>query len=210
MSKAQNPVMGQMTGSFANVNTYVRKGQNVISSKAFNRKDANTEQQKAHRAGFKLLSEFWTEMFGYADGNFPFRPARMSSYNYFFSLNMPDGIDSSGETPVINYETLQVAKGTLPGIDVNTAALSEAGLTLEIDTHADYPNSSAGDVITVIAKTKAGRMYVKQQERGTESTGSLVISMPSLTSDDMEFILVFVKSADKTNVSNSQFIKVEG
>ena len=89
--------MGKMAKSFANVNTYVHKGQNVISSKAFNRKDANTEAQQAHRSGFKLISELNQSIGGFIENGFPVRPEKQSPYNYFMALNLPNAIDNSGE-----------------------------------------------------------------------------------------------------------------
>ena len=70
MSKSQNPWLGHMCGSMANVNTYVNHGQNVISSKAFNKKDAHTVSQIAHRASFKLMAKAYRSFGGLLRKNF--------------------------------------------------------------------------------------------------------------------------------------------
>ena len=208
MSIAQNPVTGQMKKSFANVNTYVHKGQNVISSKVFNRKDSNTDAQKTHRASFKLVSEFWSSLAGFAEHNFPGRPEKMSPFNYFMYLNLPVAIDTSGEIPVFNYDLLQVSKGSYTSVIVNSAILDATGLKLNCNSNAGFPNSAATDVVTVLVKTTAGSMYVAQPLRGTEETSSIQVTMPATTIENIEFIVVFVNSADGKKVSKSQFVQV--
>ena len=81
MSVVQSPIMGQMRKSFANVNTYVCRGQNVISAKAFNRKDAKSDAQQAHRAGFKLISDAAKVFGGFLERGFPIRPERLSVWS---------------------------------------------------------------------------------------------------------------------------------
>jgi hypothetical protein len=208
MSIAQNPVMGKMAKSFANVNTYVHRGQNVISAKAFNRKDANTEAQQAHRASFKLIADVYQSLGGYAESGFPVRPAKQSAYNSFVSVNLPNAIDTSGQIPVIDYSKLQVAKGSLPLVNVLSAISGETGLTLSYDSNIEFPNAGADNVLIVLAKTKAGALYVARQPRGIEVTGSLLLTMPNVAKADIEFVYVFLTTLDGKKTSNSVFVEI--
>ena len=209
MSLSQNPVMGKMAKSFANVNTYVHKGQNVVSAKAFNRKDKNTELQKAQRASFKLISDAWSLLGGVAENGFPVRPEKQSPFNYFMSLNLPNAIDTSGDVPVINYELLQVAKGTLPGVQVISATVNNAGITLNCNSNIGFSRKvAADDVITVVANTQAGALYVARQPRGTQEECSLQLSLPNVSSDDIQFVYAFVSSADGKRASNSVYVPI--
>lgn len=208
MSIAQNPLTGQMRKSMANFNTYVNRGQNVVSSKAFNRKDKNSDLQKAQRASFKLASDTWGSLGGFAESGFPVRPERLSPYNYFMTLNLPNAINNSGDVPVINYELMQIAKGTLPVVNVSLATLSETGIALSCESNIDYPKAAADDVVTVLAKTKAGALYVARQARGSEVFGLINVSMPNVSKADIEFVYVFVTSLDGKKASNSLFVEV--
>ncbi len=209
MSIAQNPVMGKMAKSFANVNTYVHRGQNVVSAKAFNRKDKNSEAQQAHRAGFKLISDIYRSIGGFIDIGLPIRPERLSPYNYFIALNLPGAIDNSGEVPKMDYSLLQISKGSLPGINVNTATLNSDGVMLQCDSCLGYGKSSvADDVITVLCKLKTGAFYSTTQQRGTEAECTVNLPIPGVSHDNVEFIYAFVLSADGKKASNSVHVRL--
>ena len=194
MSLAQNPVMGKMAKSFANVNTYVHKGQNVISAKAFNRKDKNTEAQQNQRTSFKLMSDAWASLGGYGELGFPVRPERLSAFNVFMSLNLPNAIDNSGDMPVIDYSKLQISKGSLPGVEDVKAEFTAAGITLTGDTRIEMPKAMATDVLTVIAKKANGAIKAARAPRGESDTFSVQLALPGVNAADIEFVYVFVNS----------------
>jgi hypothetical protein len=199
--------MGKMAKSFANVNTYVHRGQNVISSKAFNRKDANTEAQQAHRNGFKLISELNQSIGGFIESGLPVRPEKQSTYNYFMALNLPNAIDNSGDVAVVDYSLLQIAKGSLPGVNVLSATVANNAITLECDSYFGYTtNAVAEDRITVLCRTKNGALYFTKQARGSDTTCQVVVTVPAATKENIEFVYAFVTSADGKKASNSVYI----
>ncbi len=209
MSIAQNPLTGMMKKSMGNFNTYVHRGQNVVSSKVFNRKDKNSEAQQIQRICFKLMADFYQSMGGFIDTAFPVRPERYSPYNYFMYLNMPRAIDTSNETPLINYSLLQVAKGGLYNINVLSTSLDESGLTLNCESNAHYPKASADDVVTLLIGAKSGALYAKSQARGSEVDCTLFQKLPNLAKADIEYIYLFVTSADGKKASNSVYVPLE-
>ena len=208
MAIVQNPVMGKMAKSFANVNTYVHKGQNVISAKAFNRKDKNTEAQQNQRTSFKLISDAWASLGGFGESGFPSRPEKLSAFNVFMSLNLPNAIDSTGDVSVIDYSLLQVSKGSLPGVDDVKVEINAAGITFTGDTLLDYPKAQTTDVITVLLKKANGALKAVKQQRGEGETFTAQIAMPGITAADVEFVYVFVNSADGTKASNSVYVPI--
>jgi hypothetical protein len=208
MAIVQNPVMGKMAKSFANVNTYVHKGQNVISAKAFNRKDKNTEAQQNQRTSFKLISDAWASLGGFGESGFPSRPEKLSAFNVFMSLNLPNAIDSTGDVSVIDYSLLQVSKGSLPGVDDVKVEINAAGITFTGDTLLDYPKAQTTDVITVLLKKANGALKAVKQPRGEGETFSAQIALPGITAADVEFVYVFVNSADGTKASNSVYVPI--
>lgn len=208
MSIVQNPIMGQMRKSFANVNTYVHKGQNVVSAKSFNRKDANSAAQQAQRASFKLIADAYQSLGGFAESGFPVRPATQSAYNCFMSLNLPNAIDATGEIPVIDYSKLQIAKGSLPLVNVISAISGETGITVSYDSNIDFPNAGADNVLIVLAKTKAGALYATHQPRGIDVIGSLLLPMTGVVKTDIEFVYLFLTTLDGKKASNSVFLEI--
>jgi hypothetical protein len=208
LSIVQNPIMGQMRKSFANINTYVHKGQNVVSSKAFNRKDANTDSQKAHRASFKLIGDAWVWVCPFAENGLLNRPQSQSTYNVFMALNLPGAIDSSGEVPVIDFTKLQIASGTLPAVEVISTSVADSVLTVNYDSLIEFPRVDASDVITVLVKTLRGAVYFTRQPRGTAFEGTLLVQMRNVTVADIECAYLFVTTADGKKASNSVFVEV--
>ena len=207
MSLAQNPVTGKMAKSFANVNTYVHRGQNVVSAKVFNRKDKNTEAQQAQRGSFKLISDVYQSIGGFIDSGFPVRPERQSPYNYFMSLNLPNAIDNSGEVPVIDYSLLQISKGNLPGVNVISTAVSNNVITLECESCFSYSKTAgADDLITVLCRTNKGALYFTKQARGSEDTCQLTVNVPSVVKENIDFVYAYVISADGKKASNSTHV----
>ena len=208
MSIVQNPIMGQMRKSFANVNTYVHKGQNVVSAKSFNRKDANSAAQQAQRSSFKLIADAYQSLGGFAESGFPVRPATQSAYNFFMSLNLPNAIDSTGDIPVIDYSKLQIAKGSLPLVNVISAIFGDTGLSVSYETNIEFPNAGADNVLLVLAKTKTGALYFARQPRGIAVTGSLLLTMPNVLKTDIEFVYVFLTTLDGKKASNSVLVEI--
>src|ERR1035437_8880615 len=121
MSRSQNPMTGHMTGSMANFTTYTCHGQNVIASKAFNKKDANTVSQIAQRASFKLMLKEYRSFGGLLRNNFPDKLVTESAFNVFMKINLPEAIDKSTGVPAIDYSKLQVSLGGLPQVKVTSA-----------------------------------------------------------------------------------------
>ena len=206
MSIAQNPVMGKMAKSFANVNTNVHKGQNVISAKAFNRKDPNTEAQQSQRAAFKLIRELTNRFGGILQVGFPQRPEKQTAANVFMKLNLPAAIDTTGEIPVIDYSKLTIAKGSLKNVDVISASFANGKVTLNVATKSDWHEVDATDKIQMIAGTTAGRLFVGVNPRSSEAELSISLTVNVTEASEIAFVYLFVFSADKSKASNSVFV----
>lgn len=197
-----------MRKSYANVNTYVHKGQNVVSAKAFNRKDSNSDLQKAHRAGFKLIGGAWGWVGSFAESGLPNLPQSQSAFNVFMTLNLPGAIDNSGEVPVIDYPKLQIARGSLTAVEVISTSVAASVLTVNYDSQMDFPKVDATDVITVLVKTLRGAVYFTRQARGTAFEGTLLVQMRNVVITDIECVYLFATTADGKKASDSVFVDV--
>jgi len=197
-----------MAGSYANVNTYVCKGQNVVSSKAFNRKNSNTSAQQLQRASFKLIADAYVMLGGFVDMGFPQRDIRQSAYNVFMSLNLPGAVDSTGDEPVINYSKLVVARGSLPQLDLLQASVSTTGIRLQFESSIALSKASADDVVITLVK-RAGRVIKSvQTARGEAELLQVDVALPGITKEEVEFIYVFVISKDGSKASNSMLVEL--
>jgi hypothetical protein len=124
------------------------------------------------------------------------------------SLNLPNAIDSTGDVSVIDYSLLQVSKGSLPGVDDVKVEINAAGITFTGDTLLDYPKAQTTDVITVLLKKANGALKAVKQPRGEGETFTAQIALPGITAADVEFVYVFVNSADGTKASNSVYVPI--
>jgi hypothetical protein len=208
MSKSQNPMTGHMTGSMANFTTYVCHGQNVIASKAFNKKDAKTVLQIAQRACFKLMLKAYRSFGGLLRKNFPNKLVTESAYNVFMGINLPEAIDETSGVPVIDYSKLQVSQGSLPPVKVTNAVTGAAGITVSYKTNLGIADVSASDQIVAFGKTQEGELLIARQVRGTEALSTILIPYPGITAAEMVCLYVLVMSEDGTQVSDSVFVQV--
>ena len=208
MAISQNPITGQMRKSYANVNTYTHKGQNVISAKAFNRKDANTNAQQFHRASFKLVVDAFTALGGYAEKSFPQRNIKQSAYNVFMAANLPNAIDSTGDVPLLDYSKLVVAKGSMLGVEFESATLGAEGIVLQCRSLIEYPKAFAHDVVVALVKRAGRAVKAFSTVRGDDETLQIEIAMPGISKDDVEFIYVYVLSKDGSKASNSIYVQL--
>ncbi|MDD4968092.1 MAG: DUF6266 family protein [Paludibacter sp.] len=208
MSKSQNPMTGHMCGSMANFNTYVRYGENIISSKAFNRRDANTVSQIAQRASFKLITKAYHSFGGVPKTSFPCRVESLSPLAAFIAANLPEAIDKTGAVPVIDYSKMLVSSGNLPLVEVPTAVAGAAGITLSYKSDHIIPDVSATDEVTALAKLKTGGLLMARQVRGAQEMGSILLTYAGISADDVECCFLFVMNEDGSNASDSTYVVV--
>lgn len=208
MSIVQNPVTGKMAKSFANVNTYVHRGQNVVSAKAFNRKDSNTEAQQAQRGAFRLISGVARQLGSFLESGFPSRPEKLSAYNLFMRENIPLAIDVTDGAPSIDYRKLIVSKGSLINVNVTSAIVSRAVLTVDFMSNIAFENVHADDTLYLLVGVSNGGLYATKSVRGNEATGSVGLPVPNVESTDIVFAYLFVVSADGKRSSNSAFVEI--
>jgi len=207
MSKSQNPMTGHMSGSMANFATYKRYGKNIIRSKAFEPKDANTVSQKAQRASFKLIVNAYESFGGITDTSFPKRAENQSPFNAFVAANLPEAIDKTGAAPVIVYRDLKVSAGTLPVVQT-TAVIDTDGITLSYESDLGNPRVSVTDQVIAFAQLKSGKLLIVRKVRGNFPTGTLLLTSDGIKASDVVCCYLFVQKADGSNASNSTYVAV--
>jgi len=208
MSKSQNPMTGQMSGSMANFATYKRFGKNIIRSKAFEPKNANTVSQKAQRASFKLIVNAYEKFGGSNYIAFPKRREDQTPFNAFMATNLPEAINKTGETPVIDFSKLVVSSGTLPKVPVISATAGAAGITLNYKTNVKTPKISANDEVIACALLKNGELALERSVRGSDAENSILLEYPDIKAADVECCYVYVISEDGSNASESTYVQV--
>jgi len=208
MSKSQNPMTGHMSGSMANFATYKRFGKNIIRSKAFEPKDANTVSQKAQRASFKLIVDAYESFGGITDTSFPKRAENQSPFNAFVAANLPEAIDKTGATPVIDYSKMVVSNGTLPAVPVINAIAGAEGLTVNFKSPLKNPKVSISDDVIAVVKLKNKELLIERKTRGNETTGFIVLPYADIKVADVECCFIFVLNADGSNASKSTHVAV--
>lgn len=206
MSKAQNPLTGCMSGSMANFVTTTRGGQNIIRSKAFNPRDANTAAQQLHRACFKLIGSEYLSFGGLADQSFPERMPNQSGYNMFMSANLPEAIDKSGEVPVVDYSKLKISGGTLLKVTVSNATIVAEGVRISYQSRLRLPAVNATDEVIVVLRTHNDELYINSQARGEAPESTILLNCPGIKAADVKCCYLYVKNANGSKASDSTYI----
>ena len=208
MSKSQNPMTGNMSGSMANFATYKRFGKNIIRSKAFEPKDANTVSQKAQRASFKLIVKAYQSFGGITNMAFPKRAENQTPFNAFVAANLPEAINKAGQAPVIDYNLLTVSDGSIPVVIVTDATIGAAGITIGYKTPAKTPKVLASDEVIAFALLKSGEVITESKARGNQPISTILLPYADINAADVVCCYVFALNADGSNASKSTFVQV--
>lgn len=209
MAISQNPLTGQMKKSMGNFSTYTLNKQNVVRSKAFNRKDANSEAQQVHRAGFKLLVNEYQTLDLILEKGLLNRPEGVSVYNQFFAVNMPKVIDSSGDGVTLNYEEMTISAGPIGKVRDVVATITADGVFASFYTGLKNPKASPTDQLYALLKTHDGDLVMETQPRGEEQTGTILLDYPGIKKEDIAYCYIFLTNADGTKASDTVFVAVE-
>jgi hypothetical protein len=206
MAKAQNPLTGQMSGAVANFVTSTLNGENLIRSKAFNRKDANTPAQQLQRASFKLISDEHKAWGGITAESFPEGGTGQSGYNQFVAINLKEAIDKSNDSLVIDYSKLYLAKGTLLKPLVIKAEIVADGISITYKSQLRVSGVNADDQIIAAAKTQDDELLFEKQVRGDGASGVIVLDYPGILAADVKCCYLYVLNADGRKASASVFV----
>lgn len=209
MSKAQNPMTGCMSGSMANFVTTTRGGQNIIRSKAFNPRDANTAAQQLHRTCFKLIGAEYLSFGGLADESFPERAPNQSGYNMFMAANLPEAIDKSGQIPVVDYSKLKVSGGTLLKVTVSNATIVAEGVRISYKSWVRLPSVNASDEVIVVLKKQNDELYIDSQVRGDAAESNILLNCPGIKAADVKCCYLYVRNANGSKASDSTYIALD-
>ena len=208
MAIAQNPLTGKMSGSVANFVTSVSRGKNVVKSKAFMPKDANSEAQQFHRSIFKLLCDEYKSVKELVTDGFPQRPLDQTPYNSFISENFSEAIDTAGGTPKIDYTKMKVSLGSLEGVRVTAAEIVAEGVKISYDTKIRYNDALAEDMVMALVKRTDGERYVVKKERGTAETDSILLPAVGTNKEDIVYIYLIVVAPARQKASETVYVKI--
>jgi hypothetical protein len=208
MSRAQNPLTGQMAGSMGNFVTTRLGKKNIIRAKAFEPRDAKTESQVKQRDGFKMIVDLFPALGSIPAEGFVQRPANTSVYMAFMGANMPGAIDKSGETSVIDYSKLTVSNGSMSKVIVREATLDETGITVRYMPSLKNELNEPTDEIVALALLESGELWIERQPRGSESADSILIPVTNITAADILGVYVFAKRSDGSKSSKTAYVSI--
>jgi hypothetical protein len=206
MSLSQNPLTGQMSGSMANFVTTKHGKQNVIRSKAFNPRNANTQSQQLQRGGFKLLVEEYKNLGGLPELSFPELQVTQSAYGLFMAANLSGAIIRNGAEPAIDYTRMVVANGSLPDVFIAGGTITAEGISVSYKTNVELPNENETDVVWAVLRKLSGELVIVKQPRGAEAVGTILIPVAGIQVADVKFCYVFMLNADGRKASKSTYV----
>lgn len=197
-----------MSGTVANFVTSTLNGENLIRSKAFNRKDANTPAQQMQRASFKLVNDERLSWGGIVAEGFPEGEAGQSGFNQFVAINLKEAIDKSGDTPVIDYSKLTLSKGTLLKPTVQKAEIVAGGISITYKSLLKVAAVNADDQIVAVAKTQNDELLYEKQVRGNEAVATILLDYPGIKAGDVKCCYLYVLNVDGTKASASVYVEL--
>jgi len=210
MSIAENPLVGRMKGSMANFTLYTLNDQNVVRGKAFNFKDAKTEDQLIMRERMDLLNEKYQSFASLIRMGFPERPVRLNSQNMFISVNFSTAFEVIDQIQRISYPLLKLSQGSLPKVEVIDATIVDGGIAIRYDKNSVFPDVDATDEILACAGLITGELLIAKQFIGYDDIGTILLKNSVLHAEDVMCCYVFVRSGDGKKSSNSVYVEVKG
>ena len=210
MSVAQNPLMGSMRKSMANVTMYTLNGMNIVRSKPFKVKDAKSKKQLIMRARMTLFAALYHRLHPIIALGFPERDIRHTPQNRFVSVNFKTAFVTTDTLPVISYPLMLVAKGSLPPVTITEATTDAGGITLKYNAGVLTPDVTANDEILACALLKTAELLMTRQFIGYEPIGTIQLKWPDLQAEEVSCCYVFVRSSDGKKASDSVWVEVKG
>lgn len=197
-----------MSGTVGNVVLSSTNGKNVVRSKAFNQKDANSEAQQMHRNVFKKTCDEYTSLSPFIADGFPSRPQSQSCYNAFMAANLSNAVDKSGEFPVFDYSKMILSKGSLQPVEVLEASITQEGIQVNYQPLSENGGAKADDVVIAILKTVEGRVLSVKKPRGQSEEDSILFQVSNASAERILYMYMMVISADKTKASKSVYVSI--
>ena len=208
MAKSQNPLTGKMSGAMGNFVTSSLGSHNIVRAKAFNPRDAKTEAQQKQRGGFKMMGELFPLFGGILIEGFSERSANSQVYSAFMAANLPNAVDKSGESAAIDFSKVKVSDGSLPIPVIQSAILTENGITISINTQLKNQLNSSTDELVALVLLKSGELWIERQLRGENLTQSILIPVEGIVAEEIQGTYLFAKRANSNKVSKSVFVGI--
>ena len=199
---------GKMSGAMGNFVTSSLGSQNIVRTKTFKHRDANSEAQQMQRGGFKMIGELFPMLGSIPEEGFAQRASESSVFAAFMAANLSGAIDKSGNVAVIDYTKLKVASGTLTMPVVKMATLDATGVSIDYLPMLKNRVNLATDEMVVLALLKTGELWIERQPRGEGVTATILIPIENVTADDLLGVYLFAKRADGSKVSNSVYVTI--
>lgn len=206
MARSQNPMTGKMSGTMGNFVTSSLGSQNIVRTKAFARRDANSELQRKQRDGFKLIGELYPMLGNIPHEGFAQRASTNSVYVAFMAANLSGGIDKSGDVAAVDYANLKVADGTLTAPVVKSGTLTAQGISISYLSMLKNQLNFSTDEMVALALTRTGELWIERQPRGEEVQENILIPIEDIELTDVLGVYLFAKRADGSKVSKSVFV----
>jgi hypothetical protein len=208
MATSQNPMTGKMSGAMGNFVTSSLGSQNIVRTKAFNRKDAKTEAQVKQRDGFKMIADVYSALGGIPDEGFAQRSENTSVYAAFMAKNLSEAIDKSGDISVFDYTKLQLSDGNLQLPTIKEATLTSEGIVLKYLSKIRMLSNYPTDEMVAVLLLKSGEVWLERQARGEDAEGTLTIEATGITAEEIQGIYLFAKRADGSKTSKTVYISI--
>lgn len=201
---------GSYQRSVGNVVYYVKNGINYARSKSKIAYTSNTPAQQLQRGKFGSMTQLASIMQGVINIGFPQRKRGWSPANAFCNLNKNSYTEAAEGQISIDFEVLQVSKGSLFIPDV-TATLDKENRSISIVVEAmpDATNCNGDDAVYAVLLDTGSKFcsLIEVCKRG--KGGSKTVTLSKYWNPDAVVVYAFAVSADGRKASNTLFVGLE-
>lgn len=207
MAIVQNPITGRTTGKFATAVFSKQFGKNTMRSKPTSVANPRTQLQKEQRAKFALMVELSRMFLPFLKTSYKQAAVGMSEFNMFMKSNIKNVISGTFPDYEIDFQELQVAKGSLTGVDIATATVATGSkINLVWDDNTGVADAQDSDnVLALVINPDKGTAFSSLSEK-TRVDGTLEVNLPVSWVGDSVYVYLAFTNSEHTKTSNSSFL----
>jgi hypothetical protein len=215
MGKISAGALSGPSGKIGNLIGSSWRGISYLKARPEHYKDANTLKQQAARMRIKLLVPFLKACLPFIRiGFLGYSSPQLTSYNAATSYNLKNGI--TGEFPglELNYTSLLLSRGRLPGGENASVEILEPGkINFNWSSASKLTEASYKDTAMVLAYNPVKQYGIYQLQGFFRGDGGCQLTVPdSFRGDPMECYLGFVNmtglaaEVSEKNISDSMYL----
>jgi hypothetical protein len=173
-------ILGGLSGKVGNVVGSSWKGINYLKALPTHVANPNTVGQRTTRTRMSIVISFLRTCTAFIRFGFSGFALKMSAFNAATSFNFRIAVGNNYPNQVLDFSSVKVTRGNLPGAANAACAASGPGeVTITWDDNSSQGNASQGDTPLVLVYCPDAGSSVYRMQTGSRSEGSAILDVPA-------------------------------